>query len=235
MFLTLLRTYLNQTYIKNIRYKKMDLNDLIKLAGISAQQVQPEAETCSHCGCDMEHPTQGCGCDSHEDEHGHNEPMDMAKLIAIMSPNEVEETASGAGFDTADTGPDQEMLDLDMGRDGDVDTSLRRYLKAKGDHVTVDENVYTDYSVEDVSEAYTAFKEAKAKPDFLDVDKDGDKEEPMKKALKDKKVDEAKAKPDFLDVDKDGDKEEPMKKALKDKEAVKESADLSYLKTLAGI
>ena len=57
----------------------------------------------------------------------------------------------------------------------------------------------------------------------------------MKKALKDKKVDEAKAKPDFLDVDKDGDKEEPMKKALKDKEAVKESADLSYLKTLAGI
>ena len=204
MFLTLLRTYLNQTYIKNIRYKKMDLNDLIKLAGISAQQVQPEAETCSHCGCDMEHPTEGCGCDSHEDEHGHNEPMDMAKLIAIMSPNEVEETASGAGFDTADTGPDQEMLDLDMGRDGDVDTSLRRYLKAKGDHVTVDENVYTDYSVEDVSEAYTAFKEAKAKPDFLDVDKDGDKEE-------------------------------PMKKALKDKEAVKESADLSYLKTLAGI
>jgi hypothetical protein len=26
----------------------------------------------------------------------------------------------------------------------------------------------------------------KAKPDFLDVDKDGDKKEPMKKALKDK-------------------------------------------------
>jgi hypothetical protein len=33
--------------------------------------------------------------------------------------------------------------------------------------------------------------EAKAKPDFLDVDKDGDKDEPMKKAIKDKKVDEA--------------------------------------------
>jgi hypothetical protein len=28
--------------------------------------------------------------------------------------------------------------------------------------------------------------EAKAKPDFLDVDKDGDKKEPMKKAVKDK-------------------------------------------------
>jgi hypothetical protein len=30
-------------------------------------------------------------------------------------------------------------------------------------------------------------KEAKSKPDFLDVDKDGDKKEPMKKAIKDKK------------------------------------------------
>ena len=33
--------------------------------------------------------------------------------------------------------------------------------------------------------------EAKAKPDFLDMDKDGDKKEPMKKALKDKSVKEA--------------------------------------------
>lgn len=36
-----------------------------------------------------------------------------------------------------------------------------------------------------------SIEEAKAKPDFLDVDKDGDKDEPMKKAIKDKKVDEA--------------------------------------------
>jgi len=35
------------------------------------------------------------------------------------------------------------------------------------------------------------FKESKSKPDFLDVDKDGDKKEPMKKALKDKKVKES--------------------------------------------
>ena len=61
-------------------------------------------------------------------------------------------------------------------------------------------------------------KEA-AKPDFLDVDKDGDKKEPMKKAAADKKkgaVKEA-SKPDFLDMDKDGDKKEPMKKAIADK------------------
>jgi hypothetical protein len=69
-----------------------------------------------------------------------------------------------------------------------------------------------------------------AKPDFLDMDKDGDKKEPMKKAVADKKAGPKKgvnpfakvkegAKPDFLDMDKDGDEKEPMKKAIKDKKA----------------
>lgn len=73
-----------------------------------------------------------------------------------------------------------------------------------------------------------ALGESKAKPDFLDLDKDGDKKEPMKKAVSDKakspvkKVEEAKkAKPDFLDIDKDGDKKEPMKKAASDKKKKK--------------
>jgi hypothetical protein len=61
-------------------------------------------------------------------------------------------------------------------------------------------------------------KAAGAKPDFLDMDKDGDKKEPMKKAVADKKVKEG-AKPDFLDMDKDGNKKEPMKKAVADKKA----------------
>jgi hypothetical protein len=75
-----------------------------------------------------------------------------------------------------------------------------------------------------------------AKPDFLDMDKDGDKEESMKDAADDKEeesvdesiqrmremagIKEAK-KPDFLDMDKDGDKKEPMSKAVKDKEEKK--------------
>ena len=61
-------------------------------------------------------------------------------------------------------------------------------------------------------------KAAGAKPDFLDMDKDGNKKEPMKKAVADKKVKEG-AKPDFLDMDKDGNKKEPMKKAVADKKA----------------
>jgi hypothetical protein len=77
----------------------------------------------------------------------------------------------------------------------------------------------------------------KAKPDFLDIDKDGNKKESMKKAVADKKKVKEAAKPDFLDVDKDGDKKEPMKKAVKDKEEkTNESAEhLAYMRKLAGL
>jgi hypothetical protein len=64
----------------------------------------------------------------------------------------------------------------------------------------------------------------KSKPDFLDLDKDGNKTEPMKKAAKDAKVKEG-AKPDFLDLDKDGNKTEPMKKAAKDAKKAKKVAE----------
>ena len=41
-----------------------------------------------------------------------------------------------------------------------------------------------------MDQAYKALYEKKAKPDFLDMDKDGDKKESMKKAIKDKEVKE---------------------------------------------
>lgn len=58
--------------------------------------------------------------------------------------------------------------------------------------------------------------EGKQKPDFLDLDKDGNRKEPMKQAADQakKKVSEAN-KPDFLDLDKDGNRKEPMKQAAK--------------------
>ena len=79
-----------------------------------------------------------------------------------------------------------------------------------------------------------------SKPDFLDLDKDGNKKEPMKKAVADKKkgaVKEA-AKPDYIDLDKDGNKKEPMKQAAKQaKEKTVESikADLRWMQAVAGI
>jgi hypothetical protein len=54
-------------------------------------------------------------------------------------------------------------------------------------------------------------KEGKGKPDFLDMDKDGDKEEPMKKALKDKeKVDECDMSPMANGITADGGQDSGM-------------------------
>ena len=92
---------------------------------------------------------------------------DLVKLAGIVNPellNKLEPTAEveeadAAGFDQATTRPDPEVMDDPMATMGsDSDLSLRRYLKAKGDHVTVDEEVYPDYTVESVTEAYAAFK-----------------------------------------------------------------------------
>ena len=116
--------------------------------------------------------------------------------------------------------------------DRDIDEGHDSRGKAVGEWDGVVGSVYGDaHKQRPAAPAGPALAEAKkkAKPDFLDKDKDGDKKEPFKKAVKDagKKVEEAKkAKPDFLDKDKDGDKKEPFKKAVKD--AGKNPADSKY-------
>ena len=141
---------------------------------------------------------------------------DLVKLAGIVNPEllnridataEVEE-AEGAGFDTATTRPEEEMMDDPLQAMGsDVDTSLRRYLKAKGDHVTVDEDVYPDHTVESVSEAYAAFKEGEYDRARYDADETPRGEKKKKVSLKkapwekddDDKVDESKVEEDDID------------------------------------
>jgi hypothetical protein len=120
--------------------------------------------------------------------------------------------------------PDEEYADhkfMTKDLSGGINREKNMYKPAaKGDNPMAVENIK--------DRLYKALNEKNAKPDFLDMDKDGNKKEPMKKAVADKKkkVKEA-AKPDFLDMDKDGDKKEPMKKAVADKKKkapVKEGA-----------
>lgn len=100
---------------------------------------------------------------------------DLVKLAGIVNPevlNKLEPTAEveeadGAGFEDATTRPQEEMMDDPMATMGsDADLSLRRYLKAKGDHVTVDEEIYPDHTVESVTEAYESFKAESATPNM---------------------------------------------------------------------
>ena len=77
-----------------------------------------------------------------------------------------------------------------------------------------------------------------AKPDFLDMDKDGDKKEPMKKAVADKKKNPFKKTTEAtkplkggqkkLDTDKDGDIDAKDMKNLRSKKKVKESSELLH-------
>jgi hypothetical protein len=68
-----------------------------------------------------------------------------------------------------------------------------------------------------VKKVLEAKKKAAGKPDFLDIDKDGDKKEPMKKAAADKKAGPQKG-------------VNPFAKKDEKKETVKESADLDRMK-----
>ena len=144
---------------------------------------------------------------------------DLIKLAGIINPevlNRIQPTApdadcgcsmeeaDSAGFDAATTKPEPEVLEDPMASMGsDADLSLRRYLKAKGDHVTVDEHVYPDYTVEDVNAAYSAFKEAK--------DYGPGKIGAVQKML-DKERDAKKAKDDVKESDDDDDRDELTKK-----------------------
>ena len=82
----------------------------------------------------------------------------------------------------ATTEPDPQPYEGPLGSPADL--SLRRYLGANGQPVNVDETkVYEDHKVEDITEAWNEYKidEKKAKPDYIDIDGDGDKKESMKK------------------------------------------------------
>tara|TARA_B100000900_G_scaffold408639_1_gene423207 strand:- start:381 stop:1052 length:672 start_codon:yes stop_codon:yes gene_type:complete len=82
--------------------------------------------------------------------------------------------------------------------------------------------------------------EEKAKPDYIDIDGDGDKKEPMKKAVKDKKDGKEKADESVEAVEEEAvDEGHYGKKKKKDEaveeEAVEESEDIVALRKLAGI
>jgi hypothetical protein len=124
----------------------MDLNDLYKLAGISrddapAIEPQPVEQV-------AEQPTDG--------------REDMRAMIALITPEQLNQLVGEAPVEEGDeyaasTTPDPQEYKGTLGSPSD--NSLRRYLGAAGDHVTVDEtNVYDDLTVESVSEAYQSFK-----------------------------------------------------------------------------
>jgi len=204
----------------------MDIKDLLQLAGLT-NNAQPHSEdSLDHDSSEtmrklvvmidpeqlntME-PSGGCGCGSEDCGCGHDHDH--------MEEETVEEWANSGDHVSGEP----EQMTTGHGELGAaVDTSLRRYLDASGANVKVDEEVYPDHTVEDISEAYAAFKEGKYKNDA------------QRKAVHAAKAEEAKM-PDHPDIDDDGDTEEDITKAAKDKEEAEVDESINILKTLAGL
>ena len=118
---------------------------------------------------------------------GPSEPPDMGALRAMVMKPEMpdmddEDDEIEVSKEEWDNSPEEQYGDHEtMTKDlsGGINRQKKQFKPAaKGDN---------PMAVESVKERlWAALNEKKAKPDFLDVDKDGDKKEPMKKAVKDK-------------------------------------------------
>ena len=120
----------------------MNLDDLIKLAGLSKS-----ADT----------PVQEQPQDSHDG---------MRTLIALVTPEQLNQLQGEAdleeeGYQNSGDHYSGEPEEYKGPLGSPADLSLRRYLGANGEHVTVDETkVYEDHKVEDITEAYAQYKAA---------------------------------------------------------------------------
>ena len=116
------------------------------------------------------------------------------------------EAKDGKTDEWANSAPGEEASD--RGDMGDYEDNIR-----DGDDLHAKKNRKAIRTVNPALEyikdtLYKALAEKKAKPDYIDIDGDGDKKEPMKKAVKDKKskkVGEAKEEGKFKKAGKDGD------------------------------
>jgi hypothetical protein len=132
----------------------------------------------------MPMPTPGgCGMDKPEPGMG-----DMIRMVSMDKEDEdIEEADYDGGFADATTEPEEEyMSSTDSGYPAGNDLHKQKKshkATAGGDNPMNTESLESELK----SKLTQALAEKKAKPDYIDIDGDGDKEEPMKKAAKEKK------------------------------------------------
>ena len=163
-----------------------ELMRMMQLAGapgakpVDVDDINPGPKPCPICGKIHGPMPKPGGCGS-EPMQGPKEP-DMGSMLRMMSAEEVatEEVEDG-DFQDATTSPEPDYYQ-DVSASIPDGTDLHRSKDRKAIR-TVNPALETSLK----ANLLKALSEKKAKPDFLDVDGDGDKKEPMKKALKDKK------------------------------------------------
>ena len=170
---------------------------ILKLAGV--QQVTPGmmgADEPEH-GSDMDPGAMNKQMDT-DDAAG---SIDMARMRDIVKNPEDEQKEETFANSPGDRDRDEpKTMDTDTlvnTISGGMNRQKKTYPKvASGDNPMAAEDKITEEDLANsLRDQYNAFKESykkaakmEAKPDFLDMDKDGDKKEPMKKAIKDKEA-----------------------------------------------
>ena len=133
----------------------------------------------------------------HDMDHGDDAmgTMQMAKMRDMMTAPDEEKAA-----ETFANEPEEKVQDVDSlvnKHSGGLNRQKSSFSRAEpGDNPMTAEDKITEQDLANSLRAqYEGFKKAyqeAAKPDYIDLDKDGNKTEPMKKAAKDKKEKEAK-------------------------------------------
>ena len=174
---------------------------MLKLAGVQPvdqamiSQGEPEHD---HDGMSHSHPDGDKDHDHDDDATG---SMDMARMRDIIKKPEddqKEETFANSPGDREKDEPttmDTDTLVNTMS--GGMNRQKKTHQRVSpGDNPMAAEDKITEQDLanslrdqyDSFKESYQKAAEAKAKPDFLDMDKDGNKKEPMKKAIKDKEA-----------------------------------------------
>ena len=165
------------------------LMQILKMAGL--QPVDAKM-----MGMEPEHDMEPKPDMDHDDAMG---TMQMAKMRNMMTAPEEEKAA-----ETFANEPEEKVQDVDSlvnKHSGGLNRQKSSFSRAEpGDNPMTAEDKITEEDLanslrsqyESFKETYQKAAETKAKPDFLDMDKDGNKTEPMKKAVKDKEEKEAK-------------------------------------------
>ena len=154
---------------------------ILKLAGV--QQVDPamigaEPEADSHAEPEMDQ----------DDAAG---SMDMARMRDIIKNPEDEQKE-----ETFANEPEEKVQDIDSlvnKHSGGLNRQKKTYARVSpaDNPMAAEDKITEEELANSLRTQYESFKtsyQEAAKPDFLDMDKDGDKKEPMKKAIKDKEA-----------------------------------------------
>ena len=176
--------------------KKETVKEDIKISADSPQEASMMMQILKLAGVQQVDPAminQEPGAEPEMDQDDAAGSMDMARMRDIIKNPEDEQKE-----ETFANEPEEKVQDIDSlvnKHSGGLNRQKAQFAKAQdGDNamaVTKEDQVTEEELANSLRTQYESFKTAyqeAAKPDFLDMDKDGDKKEPMKKAIKDKEA-----------------------------------------------